>query len=442
MLRLTFAVLIVVLVTFSLAVRQGKTVETIRRLTNTPEQSLNLNPVLSDDGSVVVFESTSDLANVGESNSFHFVRSNVSTQSVTFEEIANSRAASASISADGHLIAFASTGDLVHENADRNSEIYLFEGNNLKQLTHTLPTSESSRLIDGNFEPSISGDGKLITFSSNRTGGSAIGLEISLYDMTTRETRRITNNSEGTSSTKPKIAATGNYIYFIQSKTDDTSDLMLYDVSSHDLRRLDENASGLELTPGRAISTDGKRVVFGAQTAANQTQVFLFDLRENVTRQLTQLGTRSSDVNLNPAISGDGKRITFATRRKVTAASDGSVELYLLDVPTGTIEQITNAPSSATSEVVSSLNHDGTSVAFNFPRVLSGSVSDSDFANNSEIYLASLNLRPQFGQAKIANGATRNFSELRIAPDSIAIISGSFLANCRRWTRVSDRVRR
>jgi uncharacterized protein (TIGR03437 family) len=438
MLRLTFVVLIVVLVAFSLALRQGKTAETIRRLTNTPEQSLNLNPILSDDASVVVFESTSDLADVGGNNTFHAVRSDVSTQSVTFEEIANSRAASASISANGRVIAFASTEDLVNENPDRNSEIYLFDGNHLKQLTHTVPTVESSRLIDGNFEPSISGDGKSIAFSSNRNGGSAIGLEISLYDTTTAETRRITNTSDESSSSKPKIAGTGNYIYFIQSKTSDTSDLMLYDVLSHHLRRVVENVSALALTPGRAVSTDGNRIVYSAQTAPHQTQVFLYDLREDATRQLTQLGTRSSDVDLNPTISGDGKRITFATRRKVTAASDGSVELYLLDLPTGTIEQITNAPSSATGDVISSLNHDGTSVAFNFPRVLSASVSNSDFANNSEIYLATLNPRPQFGQAKIANAATRNTSELRVAPDSIAVISGSFLSTRTEQAKLID----
>ena len=98
---------------------------------------------------------------------------------------------------------------------------------------------------------------------------------------------------------------------------------MLYDVLSHHLRRVVENVSTLALTPGRAVSTDGNRIVYSAQTAPHQTQVFLYDLREDATRQLTQLGTRSSDVDLNPTISGDGKRITFATRRKVTAALDG-----------------------------------------------------------------------------------------------------------------------
>jgi Tol biopolymer transport system component len=95
-------------------------------------------------------------------------------------------------------------------------------------------------------------------------------------------------------------------------------------------------------------------------------------------------------VKLQPTISGDGRRVAFATRRRVVNSSDGGVELYLLDLPTGAVQQITNAPSSATAEVVSSLNFDGSVVAFNFPRILSGTVSDDDLRNNSEIYVASI----------------------------------------------------
>jgi uncharacterized protein (TIGR03437 family) len=184
------------------------------------------------------------------------------------------------------------------------------------------------------------------------------------------------------------------------------------------------------MTEGRSISNDGLRLVYSALAAPNQTQVFLFDGRENTIRQLTQLGSRSVDVNLQPTISGDGKRIAFATRRRVTNTSDGSVELYLLDLPTGEVQQITNAPASATAEVVSSLNFDGSLVAFNFPRILSGPVKEDDFRNNSEIYLASITARPEFGPATVLNAAAlgREPQPPRIAPGSLATIRGSALA--------------
>jgi uncharacterized protein (TIGR03437 family) len=135
-------------------------------------------------------------------------------------------------------------------------------------------------------------------------------------------------------------------------------------------------------------------------------------------------------VKLQPTISGDGRRIAFSTRRRVINASDGGVELYVLDIPSGETQQITNAPSSATAEVVASLNFDGTLVVFSFPRIVSGAVSDDDFRNNSEIYLATIAPR-SIGTATIINAAAAgNEPEPgRIAPGSIATIRGTALVS-------------
>jgi hypothetical protein len=154
MLRLTLIVLFISLALLLAIKKNAQKSTALVRLTNTSEQALNLNAILSDDASIVVFESTSDLADTGAGNGFHLLRFN--TQNFSgFEEIARSRASAVSLSTDGQKIAFASTEDLVGQNADRNSEIYFFDGT-LKQLTHTSPRSELTRLTDGNFEPSLS----------------------------------------------------------------------------------------------------------------------------------------------------------------------------------------------------------------------------------------------------------------------------------------------
>jgi hypothetical protein len=103
--------------------------------------------------------------------------------------------------------------------------------------------------------------------------------------------------------------------------------------------------------------------------------------------------------------------------------------LYVLDLPSGVVQQITNAPAAATAEVVSSLNFDGSVVAFNFPRILSGPVSDDDLRNNSEIYVASIAPRP-IGAATIVNAAAQGHEPQprKIAAGSIARIRGSGLA--------------
>src|SRR4029079_9126707 len=113
MLRLTLVC--VSLILFAVCILPSKTAstaETIQRLTTTSEETLNLNPALSADGSVVVFESSADLAQLGGGPSFRAFRSD-SRASSGFEELARGRATSSSTSGDGQRVAFASTEDLV-----------------------------------------------------------------------------------------------------------------------------------------------------------------------------------------------------------------------------------------------------------------------------------------------------------------------------------------
>ena len=382
----------------------------LTRITNTPEHAINLNPMLSDDGRSVVFESTADLAGTGGSASFHAVRADLAASA--FVEIGKTRAVCPAVSGDGRVVVFASTEDLVGNNADRNSEIFTFDGSKLEQLTQTEPASSESRLSDGNFEPSITADGRRIVFSSNR--------KLVLYDASNKTFRELTNDT----ALNPKISGDGSRVYYT-----DGTDLLLIDTETGARRVVAADVAGLSLTEGRAVSNDGRRVVYSVATGTNQTQVFLFDARDDSIRQVTQLASRSVDVPLQPTVSGDGRRIAFATRRRVTNASDGSVELYVFDLPSGQVQQITNAPASATAEVISSLNFDGSLVAFSFPRILSGPVGDEDLRNNSEIYVASVAPRA-VGVANVFNAAAQGHEAepSKIAPGSIASIRGSALA--------------
>lgn len=391
------------------------------RVTNTPEQAVNLNPSLSDDGRVVVFESSANFADggaalaIGVSNSFHAVRADVRGDSPPFQELGATRAISPAVSSDGSVVAFASTEDLVGENADRNSEIFLWSGSGLQQITDTLPDSSATRLIDGNFQPSITANGGLVAFTSR---GNLL-----LFDVTKDTLFQLT---EDRTTTVAKISGDGSCLYYQQG-----SDLVLLGLKTNTTRVVVADVPKLSIATGRAVSNDGFRLVYSAETAPNQTQVFLFDARANTSRQLTQLGTRSVDVALHPTISGDGKRVAFATRRRVTNASDGSVELYVYDIPSGQTVQVTNAPSGASAEVVSSLNFDGSLVAFSFPRLLSGPATDNDLGNNNEIYLASLASRLEFGTATVLNTAALGNEPAQpapIAPGSLATIRGNALA--------------
>lgn len=388
---------------------------TVVRLTNTPEQAVNLNPSLSDDGRVVFFESSANFVTKSVASSFHALRADVGGTTPAFQDVGATRVVSPSLSSDGSVVAFASTEDLVGENADRNSEIFLWTSSGLRQITDTHPGSPETRLVDGNSQPSITADGNLVAFTSR---GNLL-----LYDVTQDTLFQLIEDQTASS---PKLSGDGSRLYYQRD-----SDLVSLDPKTNTSRVIAADVPKLSITTGRAVSRDGLRLVYSAETAPNQTQVFLFDARNNTTRPLTQLGTRSVDVALHPTISGDGKRVAFATRRRVENTSDGGVELYVYDIPSGRTLQVTNAPSSATAEVVSSLNFDGSLVAFSFPRLLSGPVTDNDLGNNSEIYLASLARRTDFGTATVFNAAALDNEPAQpatIGPGSIATIRGDALA--------------
>jgi uncharacterized protein (TIGR03437 family) len=404
MLRLTFCFLITVFlftILLSAGLPRAQSFATLTRLTNTPEHALNLNPTISDDGRTIVFESSADLANTGGSPSFRVLRADPS-----FVELGRTRAVCPAMSGDGRIVVFASREDLVGRNADRNSEIFLFDGVRLNQLTETVTT-------DGNLQPSISSEGRTVVFSSNRG--------VLLYDTLERKFTQLTSDA----GVNPKISGDGAWVYYKRNLTADAADLVRIDTRTLESRVLVANVAELSLVEGRAVSNDGMRVVYSASTGLNQTQVFMFDGRDDSIRGLTNLGSRAVDVELQPTISGDGRRVAFATRRRVLNASDGGVELYVLDLPTGVVQQITNAPAAATGEVVSSLNFDGSLVALNFPRILSGPVSDDDLRNNSEIYVSQIAPRP-IGSATVSNAAAPQL--VNIAPGSIASIRGNALA--------------
>ena len=99
---------------------------TLRRITSTSEEGINLNPSISGDGRIIGFESTEDIAAAGGADHFRAIRANITGDPATFFQIAGSRLVAPAISQDGSRIAFASRDDLLGTNSDGNSEIFHF----------------------------------------------------------------------------------------------------------------------------------------------------------------------------------------------------------------------------------------------------------------------------------------------------------------------------
>ncbi|MBC8029472.1 MAG: lamin tail domain-containing protein [Pyrinomonadaceae bacterium] len=419
----------------------------LRRITVTTEDGKSLSPSISGDGRIIAFESTEDIAHAGGPEGFRAIRANVSVDPATFLQMAATRAPAPAISQDGSRIAFAAKENPLGTNSDSNSEIFLYDGAKLIQITNTSPGDISNRATEGNFLPSISDDGRFIAFSSNRnlTSQNSDGnLEVFVYDTVASSFVQATNSSGVVGFTDAKISGDGVTLFYVRDTGQTPSpNRTLVRQNRQTLTLiglLATNAPALSLTYGRAVSDDGLRVVWSAETAPNESQVFLWDGRNGITRQITTLGDRTFEVPLHPSISGDGSRISFATRRPVLPGnSDNSIEVYTYEISSGTFSRITSAPSAADGfdgsrrevEVISSLSDDGSVIAFNFPRVLSGAVANTDFVNNSEIYVTGTTPRTAFGDLTILNGASFGHEPATteaVAPDSVAVARGNSLA--------------
>src|SRR5215471_5340353 len=254
---------------------------TLRRITNTSEAGLNLNPGLSGDGRVVAFESTEDVAASGGSNHFRAIRANVTGNPATSLQMAASRAVAPAITQDGSHIAFASTDDPLSTNGDGNSEIFLFDSSRLVQITNTSPGGLTDRTRNGNFQPSISDDGRFIAFSSNRdlTSQNADGnLEIFVYDTLANSFAQLTDSFGIAGCIEAKISGDGSTVAYIRDAgARSARDLIKQPRAGGSPEVLAANIESLALTYGRAISDDGSRIVYSAQTALNTTQVFMYD---------------------------------------------------------------------------------------------------------------------------------------------------------------------
>src|SRR5829696_4204037 len=112
MLRLTVCFLVAGLLLTVGSVFAPPSTASLTRLTNTPEHSTNLNPTLSDNGKIVVFESSADLLASGGS-AFHAFRADLTQAVPGFADLGRTRAVSPSLSSDGKIVVFASAEDLV-----------------------------------------------------------------------------------------------------------------------------------------------------------------------------------------------------------------------------------------------------------------------------------------------------------------------------------------
>lgn len=289
----------------------------------------------------------------------------------------NHNSLSPAITPDGQYIAFISVATDLVSQAKRPAQTDVFVRDLKAGVTKLVSISSdgtsagndwSSILTGGGaHDPSISDDGRFITFSSLATNLTEISDEnrtndIFVRDMVTNTTTLASINTAGTAtgnfqSEDPSISADGHYVVFVSRSnnlvTNDPfggSDIFMRDIQANTTTLVSVGMAGIakggdSFTP--AISADGRFIAFASWAndltpVPNVMRVNVY-VRDMVAQATTLVsinkdgnGSGNDDSNA-PIISRDGLVIGFQSRAtNLATASDGesTIDVFVRDLRT------------------------------------------------------------------------------------------------------------
>jgi Tol biopolymer transport system component/Ca2+-binding RTX toxin-like protein len=325
------------------------------------------NPSISADGRYVTFESYAYNLVAGDtdySDIFVYDRQTSQTSRVSVSSSgaqANSYSSNPSISGDGRYVTFASDADnLVAGDTNYSADIFVYD----RQTSQTRRVSVSSSGTQGNYDsssPSISGDGRYVTFQSDASnlvaGDTNYSTDIFVYDRQTSQTSLVSVSSSGTqgnvSSSNPSISADGRYVTFQSyaynlvagDTTYNSTDIFVYDRQTGQTSRVSVSSSGTEAnsdSSSPSISADGRYVTFqsGADNlVAGDTNgyadVFVYDRQLGQTTRISANASnvQGDDDSDRPIISSDGRYVAFQSEASnlVSGDTNGVSDVFVYD---------------------------------------------------------------------------------------------------------------
>jgi Tol biopolymer transport system component len=246
------------------------------------------------------------------------------------------------------------------------------------------------------FAPAISGDGRSVAFVSAAStvvpGDTNATEDVFVYDRATGVSERVSLSSdegEGNgASYDPAISADGRYVAFTSAASSLTPgdengevDVFVRDREAGETILASVGPQGVmgdgpSVAP--SISGDGLLVAFesDADTLVGEDDngtgdVFLRDLVNGVTRRLSVAGNgqQTESPSFGPAISADGSSVAFESfsSRLVPDDTNGALDVFVADVPTGSITRVSLATGGGQADDRSyspSISADGRVVTF------------------------------------------------------------------------------
>jgi Tol biopolymer transport system component len=276
-----------------------------------------------------------------------------------------------SVSADGRYVTFSSWADnLVPNDLNGNSDIFVRD---LATGTTRLVSvaSDGTQADDPSFTPSISGDGDVIAFESyagNLVPNDIEGhIDIFVHVMSTGETLRVSQRPNGVGanddSREPSISANGKVVSFssvaknlVAAKVDTTGlccDIFVHDIATGANRLGDPMLDGDGASDSflSVLSRTGRYVAFlswgcflvNEIPCLDESNVYELDMKtgnmELVSRAYS--GKVGFGCGANPAISADGSVVAFISDgdNLVRHDTNQAYDVFVRDMSTGVTQR-------------------------------------------------------------------------------------------------------
>lgn len=270
------------------------------------------------------------------------------------------------ISGDGKSVAFESHAtNLVPDDKNGVRDVFIWHSstNTIKKVSIGVDGKEANA---DSFEPSVSGDGSLVAFTSTASNISLTEKGVSnnnvfLYDVQKEKSIMISIDPisrKGGGGSKPSISHDGNRIAFyshtatlVVGDNNELWDIFLWEKNIPTFKRISLTADGKERNQGTesanrivapSISGNGQYIAF-ATTATNMVpgdinifqDVFVYDINSGI----TVIASKSSDGKPGNAdspveqgekiaISFDGKWVAFSTNASNLGAPAANIVLH------------------------------------------------------------------------------------------------------------------
>ncbi|MBF0185877.1 MAG: DUF4347 domain-containing protein, partial [Magnetococcales bacterium] len=311
-------------------------------------------PSISADGRYVAFFSYASNLVAGDTNGVGdvFLRDTQTGQTLIISvdssgNLSNGHSSSPSISADGRYVAFDSNAsNLVVGDANSTYDVFLRD----TQAGQTVIVSVDSSGNQGNTgsgSPSISADGRYVTFASGASNlveeDGNVGRDIFLRDVYAGQTAMVSVGISGSPGDHgdaflPSISADGRYVIFSSPSSDlvvgdinGNSDIFLRDIQNNETSIVSigsEWNSGSSDSYLASVSADGRYMSFWSSASQN---IYMQD------RQTGQISIIHADPWDKQTVSADGKSLTFdsSTSDLVNGDLNGFRDIFLYKIIDG-----------------------------------------------------------------------------------------------------------